>query len=728
MLYTAIFLWFFLISSESIFATNDPILSEEDSKRVVDILNGIITWAAALMWMITSFITMFLYPGWTNGTLFWLQEYLKEIWILISNVVYFIFAFILIAIAFMNIIGKWEWTWELKQAMPKFIVWVLIVPFSWFFVQFLLSISAILTVWVLTLPYDSFGNKDLFIQAMENKEFWGKKICKDVIISFNQDFWDQNTSQLGEDASDLDENIKCKWEDDSGKVTIKELITWLDEWGNPSADAAGLQNSIFWVISIYSYGILAIDELDTINQDQLETVTSIADLIFKIVFDILFIVVYLLLMIALLLALFVRWVRLWIYMMLSPAFGLLYFFSKGSEWFWDTWEKFNIKEFISLALVPVYVSAALAFGLVFIMVAAEWIKVNSDEPDTLKAWWFSLTLVWAHGEKSDDGTQDGTIIGKLIVEIFWVVILWIAVMSALWASKTTKAIVDPIAAFWKSVWDLAAKAPTYAPIIPTWSGKWMWVAGLQTFGSNIAWWIDQKAKQRGTDFAQGVTNTDETTRNYQNSNNVPITTEANSASEIKKLIWYWDSTKLANNPSWLESLAKNLDKVKNDGKYWFNDTKKADEMIKALKNANWNPAEVRRILAELDKIAKDPTNSLLGWAWIVTASEVDKFMWIWVNSEKTSNSANSSNGNPSNTTNNIVLSVQNGNWWVAFEHDFEPSEIDINWWTVNKNTAFNDLKKFFIDNSVTRTKADEVLKPHFNDTTERNALLDEIGL
>jgi len=44
LLYIAIFLWFFLISSESLFAVDDPILSEEDSKKVVGILNGIITW------------------------------------------------------------------------------------------------------------------------------------------------------------------------------------------------------------------------------------------------------------------------------------------------------------------------------------------------------------------------------------------------------------------------------------------------------------------------------------------------------------------------------------------------------------------------------------------------------------------------------------------------------------------------------------------------------------
>jgi len=515
--------------------------------------------------------------------------------------------------------------------MPKFIVWVLIVPFSWFFVQFLLSISAILTVWVLTLPYDSFGNKDLFVQAMENKEFGGKKICKDVIISFNQNFWDEDTSQLWEEASDLDENIKCKWEDDSGKVTIKELITWLDEWGNPSADAAGLQNSIFGVISIYSYGILAIDELDTINQSQLETVTSIADLIFKIVFDVLFIVVYLLLMIALLLALFVRWVRLWIYMMLSPAFWLLYFFWKWSDWIWDTWEKFNIKEFISLALVPVYVSAALAFGLVFIMVAAEWIKVNSDEPDTLKAWGFSLTLIWAHGEKSDDGTQDGTIIGKLIVEIFWVVILWIAVMAALWASKTTKAIVEPIAAFGKQVWDLAAKAPTYAPIIPTWAGWMQSAASLKTIGWNFTAAAQSAQTDRAKNFMDGTwlswdssnlsAVADKIKQNLDNN----VVSDRWAVDELRKLFKQW---------------------IKVDWMIWNTNV---HEAVKSAATKVWvKPEEIEKFdlrsrqgfanaIAIIDHHAENNWKwNLLEWhnnksSWTLTYSALDKYIEQWWN-------------------------------------------------------------------------------------------------
>jgi len=64
----------------------------------------ILSGAGAILAIVTSFISIFLYPGWVNGTMFGLQDYLKEIWILVSNVVYFVFAGILIVIAFMNII------------------------------------------------------------------------------------------------------------------------------------------------------------------------------------------------------------------------------------------------------------------------------------------------------------------------------------------------------------------------------------------------------------------------------------------------------------------------------------------------------------------------------------------------------------------------------------------------------------------------------------------------
>jgi|GEM_PF-3021839 hypothetical protein len=57
-----------------------------------------------ILGLMTYLTTVFLSPEWTSGSLFGMTGKIKEIWILISNVVYLIFAFILIFIAFMNIL------------------------------------------------------------------------------------------------------------------------------------------------------------------------------------------------------------------------------------------------------------------------------------------------------------------------------------------------------------------------------------------------------------------------------------------------------------------------------------------------------------------------------------------------------------------------------------------------------------------------------------------------
>ncbi|NDK09515.1 hypothetical protein GW846_01935 [Candidatus Gracilibacteria bacterium] len=489
-------LGFWLLSFSGAFAapSNSTGITQEQGDKLINILNMILSGAGAILAIVTSFISIFLYPGWVNGTMFGLQDYLKEIWILVSNVVYFVFAGILIVIAFMNIIGKGDGTWELKQAMPKFIIGVLIVPFSWFAVQFLLSLSAILTVSVLTLPYNSFQNQPLYSQALDNSEIADQKFCKDIIISFSQDFGGQATTNLVEgQETQFDENIRCKGEEGGeGMVSIKDIISG-------EGNAEGLDNNIFGVINVYTYGILRVQDLDTVENVNLQFVKGIFDLIFKILFDLLFVIVYMLLMVALFLALLTRGIRLWIYMMLSPVFGLLYFLGKAGEE--GSESKFTPKEFIALAFVPVYVAAALAFGLTFIMVASEGIKQNAstDDMDTLNAGGFSLSIIGAHGS----GPEEVSVIGKLIVELFGVVILWIAVIAALNTSATTKAIIAPITAFGASVGKLAAAAPTYAPIIPTGNGG-MSITGLQQVGSSVSSKFQTDAQNRGTEFAKNL--------------------------------------------------------------------------------------------------------------------------------------------------------------------------------------------------------------------------------
>ncbi len=486
----------FFLFSEVGFATDGQqhpgVGDAATASKAVEVIQGILQIVSALLGTVTAFVSLFLSPGWTSGQIFNMQVHLKEIWILVSNVVYFMFAMILIAIAFMNIIGKWDNKWELKAALPRFIIGILIVPFSWFFVQFVVSVSAILTVWVLTLPYDTFREYDFYETLEQNASEWEENdICIHPVVNL----W--STS-------------------DSGWETIDKL--GCEEYGSIFSIISN-GNSIFGIVSIYTYGVMSPEKLDELRSETLSadtgTIAGVADLLVKVAFDLIFIIIYFILMAALFLALFVRWVWLWIYMMLSPAFGLLYFFEKWSEWVGWGETKFSIKEFVSLALIPVYVSAALSFGLLFIFVATHGIENDEQEwqgisIDSSTEWEETITLLWDYNFTIRGFQWSGPVgivagagsaLGSIIVQLFGLVILWIAVMAALKWSETTGKIIAPIEQFGTSVWKLVASAPSYAPIIPTGSGG-LSAQSLPTLSQQATTFVGDSARKRGVGFLE----------------------------------------------------------------------------------------------------------------------------------------------------------------------------------------------------------------------------------
>ncbi len=458
--------------SDFVFADNAPVkdLSQTDGLAyLVTIVNLITKVWALLLWLLTSLISLFLHPGWVNGEIFGLWTSLKELWIMISNLVYLIFAFLLIVIAFMNIIGKWEGNWELKQALPKFIIWVLIVPFSWFFVQFIISISSILTVSVITLPLETVQQR-LEQQAWTNgSEDESANICVDIEFFLWSDNKAPETNNA--DGSKYNKYIQCKraiWANDF----VAEILS-------------GNENSVYGIVQLYVYGLLKIDQLEELDEDQFIwewAIGRLIDIIFDGWFALVFVVFYLILLSALFIALLVRGIVLWVYMILSPVFWLLFFLWKD-VW----WDKFNVKEFIALAFVPVYVSAALSFGLLFLVLINLGMSPQSGQQNTawgvfeyqdgslssINVWWGSFKVTGVTAEAADNlliNNGVGWALGGIILQMMWIVVLWISVMAALRQSEITKQVTAPIEQFGNQVWSLVAKSPLYAPVVPWLSG------------------------------------------------------------------------------------------------------------------------------------------------------------------------------------------------------------------------------------------------------------------
>lgn len=93
-------------------------------------------------------------PDWVFGEIFGLRPVFHNLWILISNIVYIIFAFLLVAMAFMNIFGHEGNTWAIRAKLPRLIIGVISVPFTWLFVSAVVSISSILTASAIQIAGD----------------------------------------------------------------------------------------------------------------------------------------------------------------------------------------------------------------------------------------------------------------------------------------------------------------------------------------------------------------------------------------------------------------------------------------------------------------------------------------------------------------------------------------------------------------------------------------------
>ncbi len=471
-----------------------------DVNNAKETVSTIVQWIASFVTVFLSLLTylsvMFLSPEWINGNLFGLNVYFKQIWILVSNLVYFIFAFILIWIAFMNIIWKWQDKYQLKQALPKFIVWILIVPISWFLVNFILSISAILTISAVNLPFDTF--------SWFNQKIWEVTLPTNCTLDFRSTWWENEETE-----EEWEENINKFYNCEEWEENRKKIVDIMN-----SQDSS---DSIFWVLWLYTYWILWIENIDNLNFTDLSAIRTLWDLIVKIVFDILFVVVYAILMIALAFVLMTRWIYIWIYIMISPLFWLMYFFDKTSGW-WEFFDKFNIKQFISLSMVPVYTMLALSFWMLFMFViwsqmwaSTSWTENNSsvrltqsteDWSDVLNIWEFKLEILWSPANPenitwllwkiSDNALW---VVWTLIMKIFWIVVLWGAVMAALRTNEVTKWIVEPLYSLWNQVWQLAAKSPQYAPVF-----GWQSMQSMKTVWWAVEWHVNQSARDRATSF------------------------------------------------------------------------------------------------------------------------------------------------------------------------------------------------------------------------------------
>jgi hypothetical protein len=436
-------------------------------------------------------------PDWTSGDIFGLRDIMYQLWITVSNIIYFVYAILLIIIALGTIFGSEKFGY--KVLLPRLALGILMVPFTWWFVQWTISLSTIVTASVMTIPRD-------VMKAQDVNGWWSKKMIPQEVTVDTTGTGAQKITNCGKEPA------KC--------ISFEEMTQkW---WG------------IYGSLLVYAYGIFKLDTFVNID-GTLDAIKWWWQIINQVLLGVIMFVVFGILVMALIFMLMMRAIKLWMYAIFSPLFTI--HFVLGKELLtWESLEDFSLKEFIGLAFVPAVVWLCLSFWLVILsVIQSPGISANSTlqstpttctGPSITSEQWCKIAGLFGNpentiirriggsenGENGDGITVDnkaytenivnfagmkmifkwkptgqsdvdivswgvsaanttsgilsagGGIFGTLILDIIAIIFIWAAFMAGKNVSKAVKAAVQPFEDMGKSIGDLGKKLPQYAPI------------------------------------------------------------------------------------------------------------------------------------------------------------------------------------------------------------------------------------------------------------------------
>lgn len=99
---------------------------------------------------IVVFASWLMTPDWTSGDLFNLRAPMHGLWKVVANIVYIVYGILLIVIAIGTMFNSQNYSY--KTMFGKLLLGILLVPFTWFFVQWMISFAAYVTAQVITIP------------------------------------------------------------------------------------------------------------------------------------------------------------------------------------------------------------------------------------------------------------------------------------------------------------------------------------------------------------------------------------------------------------------------------------------------------------------------------------------------------------------------------------------------------------------------------------------------
>ena len=439
------------------------------------------------------------------------REILHTVWLIMRDLVNYLFIIVLLGMAFMSVFGAAtpeNNNFELKKVLPKFVLVVIGVNFTWFAAQVILDAANVVTNVVYAIPktiisenFDASaeckkgsekgseleGCFPIAVYIKNDTKNTGNEISDPVPVALLESADAPPKSLLAQQAgvsignnlalqagallSDAGDTADPSPTADSETGTLMADVAVSPELAELIAKHKGetkyMQDFgkfvILWsdfnfdrfqsnaIASLFAYNILEIQNLPRTVRETLKGTPDIEDIIVNAGFALLFMIVTIVAFLVMGVVLFERVVVVWMNIILSPL-GVLMFAVKdfGVEGPGLEEKGIGIGKFIKFAFLPALMGLPLVLG--YILISA--------------------------GKKLTGTVQSGTIVFETeiinrvhtIHQILWyalaVGVLWSSVSVAEGTAVYMKGVVEGVTGVAKSVGGFVAKLPLYAQFIP----------------------------------------------------------------------------------------------------------------------------------------------------------------------------------------------------------------------------------------------------------------------
>lgn len=369
-----------------------------------------------------------------------MEDRLLGIWVEIRNLVNIVFAVVLLVIAFYNAlpISSSEGNLALKTALPKVVIGLILVNFTFLAGKVVLDVTNVATTAAFALPelVDGFDFEDQEREFEENVCIKENKTEPDVDVLWNE-------TADGEDKIPVNTKLFCQFNE-----TTKDYGPELTEF---------ISNNYFQNLNINNVSIVMavnMGGLESLGLLKPEAVTSFQDLVINGIFSLVMYVIFAVTFIVLGIVLLTRIVVMWVVLALSPI-GVLFYVVPQLKDAVSGGGGDIVGKITKQLLAPVIIGITMSIG--FLMMAAlsdvggsfqEFANVQADELLT------SDFLI--------SGISD---MERFIISIATVVIVWTGVFAAA-NGAVSGAITEQIGSFGQRVGGALAKAPLLIPTVP----------------------------------------------------------------------------------------------------------------------------------------------------------------------------------------------------------------------------------------------------------------------